>query len=56
MTEALKLLKTAMAVGDLATRAIEASNAGNEAEANEYLRQARARYADARREWDAAGD
>lgn len=54
MKEALLILKAATEMAQLATRAIEASNNGDDEAARDYLRQARERYASARAAWDEA--
>lgn len=55
MTDITLLLRAATEAANLAARALEASNNGDEAAAREYLTQARAHYDASRAAWDAAG-
>ena len=54
ITAALKIMSAAQEAANLAARAIEAANNGNEEEAKEYLEKARSRYAASRDAWDNA--
>jgi hypothetical protein len=49
-------LRVATEAADLYGRALEAANNGDEQAAEEYLSRVRARYADTRDAWDAAGE
>lgn len=54
ISSAIKMIQTAQELTDLASRAIEAANNGDDSVAEAYLANARQQYAKARKEWDNA--
>lgn len=54
LAEAVKIIRTATELTELASSAIEAANSDDPEMAEKYLALARQHYADARKKWDEA--
>lgn len=52
--KAMALIEAGQSAANLATRAIDAANNGDQAAADKYLEEAREKYASAREAWDKA--